>query len=78
MPSGNKNSTKVSNGIGSGLSAGNLNNVPDESNNNIVNRFSQVSASEDPYFARARIQDRSEHVSRLSSQLDATEELLKK
>ncbi|KAG2419295.1 hypothetical protein HFD88_004090 [Aspergillus terreus] len=78
MPSGNKNATKMSNGMSSGLSAGNLNNVPDESRNNIVTRFSQVSAAEEPYFARARMQDRSEHVSRLSSQLDATEAILKK
>ncbi|KAF9893581.1 hypothetical protein FE257_010893 [Aspergillus nanangensis] len=78
MPSGNKGPAKMSNGMGSGLSAGNVNNVPDESNSNAVNRFSQVSASDEPYFARARMQDRSEHVSRLSNQLDATEEILKK
>ncbi|KAA8647455.1 hypothetical protein EYZ11_004849 [Aspergillus tanneri] len=78
MSSGSKQVKKLANGMGSGLSAGNLSYLPDESNNGNVNRFSQSSAADGPYFARARIQDRSEHVSRLSSQLDATDAIMKK
>ncbi|PKY02492.1 hypothetical protein P168DRAFT_291636 [Aspergillus campestris IBT 28561] len=57
---------------------GHLNNVPDQSSGGVVDRFSQSNAAEEPYFARARMEDRSDHVSRLSSQLDATDEIMKK
>ncbi|KKK13090.1 hypothetical protein AOCH_006427 [Aspergillus ochraceoroseus] len=67
----------MANGMSSHLSAGNLNNVPDESNRG-VDRFSRSSAADEPYFARARMQDRSEHASRLSNQLNATEQIMKK
>ncbi|KAI9924580.1 hypothetical protein ASPWEDRAFT_519305 [Aspergillus wentii DTO 134E9] len=72
------NATKIANGQGSDLSVGNLTNVPDGSNRNNVDRFSQSSAADEPYFARARMQDRSAHASRLSSQLSETDEIMKK
>ncbi|PIG82933.1 hypothetical protein AARAC_009423 [Aspergillus arachidicola] len=79
MPSGSKQHTnRVTNGMNKGLSAGDLSHVPDGSSHCVVDRFSQSSAADEPYFARARMQDRSDHVSRLSSQLDATDEILKK
>ncbi|RAL04914.1 uncharacterized protein BO80DRAFT_461390 [Aspergillus ibericus CBS 121593] len=74
MSSGNKQSSKSSNGMGSSLSAGNLSHVPDGSSGS-MERFSQADG---PYYARARMGDRSEHVSRLSSQLNAAEQILKK
>ncbi|GFF48111.1 hypothetical protein IFM46972_09811 [Aspergillus udagawae] len=76
MPSATK-STKMTNGESSGLSAGKLSHIP-EASNGVVDRFSQSAFADEPYFARARMQDRSAHVSRLSSQLDATEEILRK
>ncbi|OGM44199.1 hypothetical protein ABOM_007044 [Aspergillus bombycis] len=78
MSSASKQHTKVPNGMNKGLSAGDLSHVPDGSRNSVVDRFSQSPAADEPYFARARMQDRSNHVSRLSSQLDATDEILKK
>lgn len=66
------------NGASNGLSMGHLNNVPNESSGSVVDRFSQSNAAEEPYFARARMEDRSDHVSRLSSQLNATDEIMKK
>ncbi|PYI05740.1 hypothetical protein BO78DRAFT_317287, partial [Aspergillus sclerotiicarbonarius CBS 121057] len=66
---------RSSNGMGSSLSAGNLSHVPDGSSGS-MERFSQ--SADGPYYARARMADRSEHVSRLSSQLDAAEQILKK
>ncbi|OOF96128.1 hypothetical protein ASPCADRAFT_130450 [Aspergillus carbonarius ITEM 5010] len=77
MSSGNKQSSKSSNGMGSSLSAGNLSHVPDGSSGS-MDRFSQSSPADGPYYARARMADRSEHVSRLSSQLDAADQILKK
>ncbi|EAW11194.1 uncharacterized protein ACLA_088850 [Aspergillus clavatus NRRL 1] len=76
MPSVNEKSN-LSNGAGHGLSAGKLSHVPDASAGG-VDRFSQSSLADEPYFARARMQDRSDHASRLSSQLHATDEILKK
>ncbi|KAB8255942.1 hypothetical protein BDV32DRAFT_153780 [Aspergillus pseudonomiae] len=78
MSSGSKQHPKVTNGMAKGLRAGDLSHVPDGSSNSVVDRFSQSPAADEPYFARARMQDRSSHVSRLSSQLDATDEILKK
>lgn len=69
---------RMANGMGKGLSKGNLNNVPNENNGSSVDRFSLSSAAEEPYFARARMEGRSEHMSQLTNQLDATDELLKK
>ncbi|PWY78493.1 hypothetical protein BO94DRAFT_626525 [Aspergillus sclerotioniger CBS 115572] len=77
MSSGNKQTSKSSNGMGSSLSAGNLSQVPDGSSGS-MERFAQSSPADGPYYARARMGDRSEHVSRLSSQLDAADQILKK
>lgn len=57
----------MTNGESSGLSAGKLSHVPDASNG-VVDRFSQSAFADEPYFARARMQDRSAHVSRFSLQ----------
>jgi hypothetical protein len=67
----------MTNGESSGLSAGMLSHIPDASNG-VVDRFSQSALADEPYFARARMQDRPAHASRLSRQLDATEEILRK
>ncbi|PWY79860.1 hypothetical protein BO83DRAFT_424205 [Aspergillus eucalypticola CBS 122712] len=75
--SGNAHTSKSANGMSSSLSAGNLSHIPDGSSGS-MERFSQSSAAEAPYYARARMGERSDHVSRLSSQLDATEQILKK
>ncbi|PYH90850.1 hypothetical protein BO71DRAFT_386816 [Aspergillus ellipticus CBS 707.79] len=75
--SGNQQTSKVANGTSSSLNAGNLSHIPDGSRGGI-DRFSQSSVADGPYFAQARIQDRSEHMSRLASQLDAAEQILKK
>ncbi|PLB45441.1 hypothetical protein P170DRAFT_478406 [Aspergillus steynii IBT 23096] len=77
MSSENKQDQKTSNGAGSSLSAGNLRHLPDESKNGNVDRFIQAAAADEPYFARARMPSRSEHMSRLSSQLDATDKIMK-
>ncbi|KAL2820824.1 hypothetical protein BDW59DRAFT_150594 [Aspergillus cavernicola] len=76
MSSNGQDSSQMTNGTGNNLSEGNVNNVPDESSGG-VDRFSQSSSSDEPYFARARMEDRSQHMNQLTSQLDATDELLK-
>ncbi|KAL2863781.1 uncharacterized protein BJX67DRAFT_384311 [Aspergillus lucknowensis] len=76
MSSSGEDSSQMPNGTDNNLSEGNLNNVPDESSGS-VDRFSQASSSDLPYFAHAGMGDRSDHMSQLSSQLDATDELLK-
>jgi hypothetical protein len=43
-----------------------------------VDRFFQTPAADEPYFARAGIDERSAHASRLTSQVVATEEVMKK
>ncbi|RAL11388.1 uncharacterized protein BO97DRAFT_425701 [Aspergillus homomorphus CBS 101889] len=78
MSSENKQTQKASNGVSNSLSAGNLRHIPDGSSGSLVERFTQSPAADGPYFAGARIHDRSEHASRLSSQLEATEKVLKK
>ncbi|KAL2850329.1 hypothetical protein BJY01DRAFT_245499 [Aspergillus pseudoustus] len=74
MSSNGQDASQMANGIDSNLSEGNLNNVPDESG---VDRYSQSSSSDSPYYAHAGMEDRSDHVNQLSDQLDASDELLK-
>ncbi|KAL3469780.1 hypothetical protein BJX99DRAFT_264869 [Aspergillus californicus] len=74
--SSNGQGSAQTNGTGGNLSEGNLSNVPDESSGG-VDRISQSSSSDEPYFARARMGDRSQHMSQLTSELNATDELLK-
>ncbi|KAL2808041.1 hypothetical protein BJX63DRAFT_436488 [Aspergillus granulosus] len=74
MSSNGQDTSKLTNGTDSNLSEGNLNNVPDESG---VDRWSQSSSSDSPYYAHAGMGDRSDHMNQLSSQLDASDELLK-
>ena len=45
---------------------------------NAANLFHQSSAADEPYFAHNRMHDRSAHVSRLSDQIDRTDEILKR
>ncbi|KAF7590462.1 hypothetical protein BBP40_002806 [Aspergillus hancockii] len=79
MSSGSKQpANRVTNGFNKSLSAGELSHIPDGSSSSVVDRFSQSSAADEPYFARARMQDRSDHVSRLSNQLNAMDEIMKK
>ncbi|KAL4784595.1 hypothetical protein BJX76DRAFT_356953 [Aspergillus varians] len=76
MSSNGQDSSKMTNGTDSNLSEGNVNNVPDESSRG-SDRFSQSSSADEPYFAHAGMDDRSDHMSQLTSQLDASDELLK-
>ncbi|RAH64883.1 uncharacterized protein BO66DRAFT_228033 [Aspergillus aculeatinus CBS 121060] len=69
---------RTGNGVSNSLSAENLSRIPDGTSGGIVERFTQSPAADEPYFARARMHDRSEHASRLSSQLEATEKVLGK
>ncbi|KAK1145402.1 hypothetical protein N8T08_004277 [Aspergillus melleus] len=78
MSSENRQNQKTSNGTGSSLNAGNLSHLPDESKSGTVDRFVRAAAADEPYFARARMPSRSEHMSRLSTQLDATDKIMKK
>ncbi|CEN61395.1 hypothetical protein BJX68DRAFT_266770 [Aspergillus pseudodeflectus] len=74
MSSNGQDGSQMTNGTDNNLSEGNLNNVPDESG---VDRYSQSSSSDSPYYAHAGMGDRSDHMNQLSSQLDASDELLK-
>lgn len=58
------------------VSQGNVSQVPG-SNRSSVDRFARAPASEGPYFAGARMPERSAHLTGLSSQLNAMEEILK-
>lgn len=64
--------------MNSNLSTGNVNHVPDDRHNNMVERFRKSSAGDEPYFARARLEEHSAHASRLTSQIIATEKAMKK
>ncbi|KAL4918916.1 hypothetical protein BDW62DRAFT_200313 [Aspergillus aurantiobrunneus] len=77
MSSNGQESSQMTNGTDSNLSEGNVNNVPDESSRG-ADRISQSSSADEPYFAHSRMEDRSEHMSHLTSQLDASDEVLKK
>ncbi|PYH42646.1 uncharacterized protein BP01DRAFT_385304 [Aspergillus saccharolyticus JOP 1030-1] len=78
MSSGNKQTQKPSNETISSLSPGNLSQIPDDTSGSMVERFKQAPAADEPYFAQARMQDRSQHISRLSSQLEEAEKALRK
>ncbi|KAL4956411.1 hypothetical protein BDW69DRAFT_181625 [Aspergillus filifer] len=77
MSSNGQGPSQMRNGTNSNLSEGNVNNVPAEGSSG-ADRYSQSSSSDQPYYARAGMQDRSQHMSQLTSQLDASDELLKK
>ncbi|CDM33583.1 hypothetical protein DTO013E5_1372 [Penicillium roqueforti] len=69
--------TSVANGTSTNaLSQGNVSQVP-ASNRSSVERFARAPASEGPYFANARMPERSAHLAALSSQLNAIEEIMK-
>ncbi|RJE21347.1 hypothetical protein PHISCL_06332 [Aspergillus sclerotialis] len=75
--SGSKGSARVSNGEGSKLSAENLRDVPDERRSSVEDRFLQSRAADEPYFAPVRMDERSEHTSRLATQIAAAEKIIK-
>ncbi|KAJ5669146.1 hypothetical protein N7462_010216 [Penicillium macrosclerotiorum] len=58
------------------LNQGNVSQVP-RANQNNVNRFARAPAAEGPYYAGARIQDRSTHLNGLSNQVNAMDQILK-
>ncbi|KAJ6079284.1 hypothetical protein N7467_009037 [Penicillium canescens] len=57
------------------ISSTNISQVPGN-NRNSLDRFARAPASEGPYFASARMGERSAHLSRLSSQLHAMDAVL--
>ena len=67
----------VANGASSAaMSQGNISQVP-ANNRNSVDRFSRAPASEGPYFAGARMSERSAHITGLSNQLSAMDDIMK-
>ncbi|KAJ5863856.1 uncharacterized protein N7529_005772 [Penicillium soppii] len=58
------------------MSQGNISQVPGSTRSS-VDRFTRAPASEGPYFAGARMSERSAHLSGLSSQLSAMDAVLK-
>ncbi|KAJ5774172.1 hypothetical protein N7457_009068 [Penicillium paradoxum] len=69
--------TNVSNGTSNTpVSQGNISQLPGN-NRSSVDRFAQAPASDGPYFAGARMSDRSAHINGLSSQLDAMDKIMK-
>ncbi|RDW69083.1 uncharacterized protein DSM5745_08843 [Aspergillus mulundensis] len=77
MSSNGQASSKNLNGTDSKLSADNLRKVPDDSGRG-ADRFANSSSADSPYFARAAMENRAQHMSELKSQLNATDALLKK
>ncbi|CAI7640350.1 hypothetical protein N7509_013849 [Penicillium cosmopolitanum] len=59
------------------LSQSNLNQVP-RANRSTVDRYTRASAADGPYYAGARMQERSSHLTGLSNQVNAVDEILKK
>ncbi|KAL4905350.1 hypothetical protein BDW74DRAFT_177724 [Aspergillus multicolor] len=77
MSSNEHASSRSLNGTDNKLSAENLRRVPDESGRG-ADRFDKSSSANSPYFARAAMENRAQHLSKLKSQLNATDALLKK
>ncbi|KAL4761481.1 uncharacterized protein BDW70DRAFT_159737 [Aspergillus foveolatus] len=77
MSSNGQESLQHPDGVDNKLSEENLKRVPDESGRG-AERFAELSSEDSPYFARAAMENRSEHLNQLKSQLDATDELLRK
>ncbi|CAI7664071.1 unnamed protein product [Penicillium bialowiezense] len=75
MPISDTKPTPTSNGAAA-MSQGNISQVPAH-NRNSVDRFTRAPASEGPYFAGARMPERSAHLTGLSSQLSAMDEIMK-
>ncbi|KAJ5222288.1 uncharacterized protein N7469_008528 [Penicillium citrinum] len=71
-------STNNQNGTtGTALSQSNINQIP-RANRSTVDRYTRAPASEGPYYAGARLQERSSHFAGLSNQVNAVDEILKK
>lgn len=62
---------------GATLSQSNLNQVP-RANRSTIDRYTRAPAADGPYYAGARMQERSSHFSRLSNQVNAVDEILNK
>ncbi|KAL6236296.1 hypothetical protein BDW75DRAFT_239386 [Aspergillus navahoensis] len=77
MPSNGQGLSQNPNRADNKLSEENLKRVPDESGRG-AERFAQLSSEDSPYFARAAMENRSQHMRQLKSQLEATDELLRK
>ncbi|KAL4744607.1 hypothetical protein BDW72DRAFT_208889 [Aspergillus terricola var. indicus] len=77
MSSNSQESLQNLNGANNKLSEENLKRLPDESGRG-AERFAELSSEDSPYFARAAMENRSQHLDQLKSQLDATDELLRK
>ena len=58
------------------LSQNNLSQIP-RSNRNSVERYIVASASDGPYYARARMEDRTAHLNGLSSLINAMDDIMK-
>ncbi|KAJ5389796.1 uncharacterized protein N7496_000864 [Penicillium cataractarum] len=58
------------------LSQNNVSQVP-RSSQNSVNRFARAPASDGPYYAGARMGERSTHMNGLSNQVNAVDDILK-
>ncbi|KAJ5891482.1 uncharacterized protein N7473_007710 [Penicillium subrubescens] len=69
-------SSSSHNPAGSSLSQNNVSQVP-RSNQNSVNRFARAPAADGPYYAGARMGERSTHMNGLSNQVNAMDDILK-
>ena len=69
------NGSRMTNGVGNRPN-GDANHNADRSNAGVAGP-NESSAADEPYFAHTRMHDRSAHVSRLSSQINRTDEILK-
>lgn len=59
------------------LSQSNINQVP-RASRSTVDRYTRASAADGPYYAGARMQERSSHLTGLSNKVNAVDEILKK
>ncbi|KAJ5960074.1 uncharacterized protein N7479_007224 [Penicillium vulpinum] len=71
-----RNTTATNGTSTNAVSQGNISQVSG-SNRSSVDLFARAPASEGPYFAGARMPERSAHLTGLSTQLNAMEEILK-
>ncbi|KAJ5579667.1 uncharacterized protein N7459_005652 [Penicillium hispanicum] len=70
-PTSNRNGT-----ANTALSQNNVSQVP-RANRNSVERYAGAPASEGPYYAGARMEERSTHLNGLSNQVNAMDDILK-
>ncbi|KAJ5748679.1 uncharacterized protein N7511_010375 [Penicillium nucicola] len=78
MPISEPKASNITNGTTTNtaaVSSANISQVPGN-NRNSVDRFARAPASDGPYFASARIGDRSAHLNGISNQLNAMDAVL--